>query len=243
MARPEGTSPRTQRLIALVSLALLAIATALAFGRVFAGHASTWRLMAVGLASAGIASALERRNLLLATLVSAALLMVAIGLVVFPTTTWHGLPTLETLRHALDASRLVGEQARLQVAPTAPLKPLLLAGVVAMWAAMFSCHALAFRAGSPLLALLPPLALLTFADTVLEEFIKPQYGVAFLLGALSIVFADALRRVQGWGPVWTGAGSHGRLSATAGRGARRVAVAAMNPECRPISLISPMPLG
>ncbi|MGZ5301859.1 MAG: DUF3488 and transglutaminase-like domain-containing protein, partial [Actinomycetota bacterium] len=131
-------------------------------------------------------------------------------------------------RHALDASHLVGEQARLQVAPSPPLRPLMLASIVAMWAAIFSCHALAFRAGSPLLALLPPIAMLAFADTVLEELIKPLYGVAFLAAALAIVFADALRRVQGWGPVWTGPGSRARLSATASRGARRVAVAAVS---------------
>ena len=227
MARPQGTSPRAQRLIALLAVCAIAIATAFAFGRVFAGHGSTWRLMGVALASALVASALERRNLLLATLVSAAVLAVVIGLWVFPGTTWHGLPTLDTLRHAFDASHLVGEQARLQVAPSPPLKPLMLASIVAMWAAIFSCHALAFRAGSPLLALLPPIAMLAFADTVLEEFIKPLYGVVFLAAALAIVFADALRRVQGWGPVWTGPGSRARLSATASRGARRVAVAAV----------------
>ena len=227
MARPQGTSPRAQRLIALLAVCAIAIATAFAFGRVFVGHGSTWRFMAVAVASALVASALERRNLLLATLVSAAVLAVVIGLWIFPGTTWHGLPTLETLRHAFDASHLVGEQARLQVAPSPPLKPLILASVVAMWAAIFSCHALAFRAGSPLLALLPPIAMLAFADTVLEEFVKPVYGVAFLAAALAIVFADALRRVQGWGPVWTGPGSRARLSATASRGARRVAVAAL----------------
>ena len=69
--------------------------------------------------------------------------------------------------------------------------------------------------------------MVAFADTVLEEFIKPLYGVAFLAAALAIIFADALRRVQGWGPVWTGPGSRARLSATASRGARRVAVAAV----------------
>jgi len=227
MARPQGTSPRTQRLIALLAISAIAIATAFAYGRVYVGHASTWRLMGVALASGAIACALERRNLLLATLVSCAFLAVAVGLVVFPRTTWHGLPTLEMFRHALDASRLIGEQARLQVAPTAPLKPLLLAGVVAIWAALFSCHALAFRAGSPTLALLPPIALLAFADTVLEELVKPLYGVAFLSAALLVVFADALRRVQGWGPVWVGPGARARLSATASRGARRVAVASV----------------
>ena len=227
MARPQGTSPRAQRLIALFAVCAIAVATAFAFGRVFIGHGSTWRLMAVALASALVASALERRNLLLATLVSAAALAVVVGLLVFPGTTWHGLPTLDTLRHALDASHLVGEQARLQVAPSPPLKPLMLASILAMWAAIFSCHALAFRAGSPILALLPPIAMLAFADTVLEEFIKPVYGVVFLAASLAIVFADALRRVQGWGPVWTGPGSRARLSATASRGARRVAVAAV----------------
>ncbi len=227
MGRPQGTSPRAQRLIALLAVCAIAVATAFAFGRVFAGHGSTWRLMGVALASALVAAALERRNLPLATLVSAAALAVVIGLLVFPGTTWHGLPTLDTLRHAFDASHLVGQQARLQVAPSPPLKPLMLASIVAMWAAIFSCHALAFRAGSPLLALLPPIVMLAFADTVLEEFVKPLYGVVFLAAALAIVFADALRRVQGWGPVWTGPGSRARLSATASRGARRVAAAAV----------------
>lgn len=227
MARPQGTSPRAQRLIALLAVCAIAVATAFAFGRVFAGHGSTWRLMGVALASALVASALERRNLPLAMLVSAAALAVVIGLLVFPGTTWHGLPTLDTLRHAFDASHMVGEQARLQVAPSPPLKPLMLASIVAMWAAIFSCHALAFRAGSPLLALLPPIVMLAFADTVLEEFVKPVYGVVFLAAALAIVFADGLRRVQGWGPVWTGPGSRARLSATASRGARRVAAAAV----------------
>ena len=227
MARPQGTSPRAQRLTALLAVCAIAIATAFAFGRVFVGHGATWRLMVVALLSGLIASALERRNLLIATLLSAAGLAVVIGLFVFPGTTWHGLPTLETLRHALDASHLVGEQARIQVAPSPPLKPLMLASIVAMWAAIFSCHALAFRAGSPLLALLPPVVMVAFADTVLEEFIKPVYGVVFLAAALAIIFADALRRVQGWGPVWTGPGSRARLSATASRGARRVAAAAV----------------
>jgi len=205
----------------------VAIATSLAFGRVFSGHGSTWRLVGIALLSAGVATFLERRNLLVATLVSAAVLAVVIGFVVFPGTTWHGLPTLDTWRHVVAASHLVGEQARLQVAPAPPLKPLMLASILALWAAIFSCHALAFRAGSPLLALLPPIALLAFADTVLEELIKPLYGVAFLASALAIVFADGLRRVQGWGPVWTGPGSKARLSATASHGARRVAAAAV----------------
>jgi transglutaminase-like putative cysteine protease len=227
MARTAGPSPRVQRLAGFGAMALLAGATGLAFGRVFSGGA-VGKVILVALASAAVASALERRNLLLATLVSGVLMVTAVGIFVLPHTTWYGLPTLDTLRAMRDAASLVGEQARVQVAPTPPLVPLLLAAVTAMWAAMFSSHALAFRAGSPLLALLPPVALLTFADTVLEERFRPGYGVLFLLGALAVVFVDGLRRVQRWGPLWAWPGSrHRRLAPATTRGAGRVTVGAL----------------
>ena len=133
------------------------------------------------------------------------------------------------------AAGLIGEQARIQVAPTAPLPPLLLAALTGTWAAIFSAHALAFRAGSPLLALLPPVALVAFADTVLEDVVRPVYGVAFLVAATAVVFADSLRRVQGWGPVWASPGRAARLTSTAGKGARRVAAATVA-----VALVSPL---
>ena len=225
MAHAAGTSARAHRLIALVAALLLAVTTALAFGRVFLGAAATLRLIGVALAAAFLAVAFERRGLLLSTVASGIGLALAIGLVVFPETTWYGLPTGDTLRAALDAAALVGEQARIQPAPAEPIGPLLLAAVVSLWAAVFSAHALAFRAGSPLLGLVPPVALVAFADTVLEEFVKPLYGVAFLAAALMVVFADGLARLQGWGPVWTS--SRRGIAATAGRGARRLAFTAL----------------
>ena len=94
----------------------------------------------------------------------------------------------------------MGEQARIQAAPAEPNAPLLLAAVVSLWAAVFSARAGVPR-GSPLLGLIPPVALVAFADTVLEEFVKPLYGVAFLVAALLVIFADGLARIQGWGPV------------------------------------------
>jgi transglutaminase-like putative cysteine protease len=221
MAHPDGTSARAHRLIGLAASLLLAVTTALAFGRVFVGAAAGFKLIAVAIASAGLAVVFERRSLLLATIASAAGVAVAVGLMVFPDTTWYGLPTADTLRAALDAAGAVGEQARIQVAPAVPIAPLLLAAVVSLWAAIFSSHALAFRAGSPLLGLVPPVALVAFADTVLEQFVKPLYGWAFLVAALLVVFADGLARVQGWGPVWSS--SRRGVAASAGRGARRLA--------------------
>jgi transglutaminase-like putative cysteine protease len=227
MARTQGTSARTQRLIAGVATALVAAASAIALGRVFDGNGPTLRLLVAGLASAAIATALERRSLVLATIASAAGLAVAIAWLVFPETTWLGLPTPETLRATLDAAALVGEQARVEIAPAPALAPLMLAGVAGVWAAVFAAHSLAFRAGSPLLGLLPPVALVGFADSVLEDVIRPFFGLLFLIAALALLFADGLRRVQGWGPVWTGPGRRGRIDLAAGRGARRVAAAAV----------------
>jgi hypothetical protein len=223
MAHPTGTTARVQRLTALVAIVLIAVAVGFAFGRVFVGHGATYRLLAVGVASAVVAWLFERRSLLLATVMSAALLIVALGIFVFPETTWFGAPTLETLRQLGHAATQVGEEARIQISP-APANPsLLLAAITAVWAAVFSCYALAFRAGSPLLALVPPVALVAFADSVLDGIIKPVYGVLFLIAALAVVFADSLRRIHGWGPVWSPPGAHNRLLPSAGRGARRVA--------------------
>jgi TgpA N-terminal domain/Transglutaminase-like superfamily/Domain of unknown function (DUF4129) len=223
MAHPTGTTARVQRLTALVAIVLVAIAVGFAFGRVFVGHGATYRLLAVGMASALVAWSFERRSLLLATIVSAALLIVAIGLLVFPATTWYGVPTLETLRQMAHAAAQVGEEARIQISPAPPNDSLMLAAITAVWAAVFSCFALAFRAGSPLLALVPPVALVAFADSVLDGIIKPVYGVLFLIAALAVVFADSLRRIHGWGPVWSPPGTRNRLLPSAGRGARRVA--------------------
>jgi transglutaminase-like putative cysteine protease len=225
MAHAAGTSARTHHLIGLLAALLLAAATALAFGRVFLGTGTTMQLLGAAVAAACLAVAFERRSLLLSTVASAMGLAIAVGLIVFPESTWYGLPTADTLRAALDAAALVGEQAKIQAAPAEPIGPLLLAAVVSLWAAVFSAHALAFRAGSPLLGLIPPVALVAFADTVLEEFVKPLYGVLFLAAALLVVFADGLARVQGWGPVWSSARKG--VAASAGRGARRLALTAL----------------
>lgn len=225
MAHAAGTTARSHRLIGLLAALFLAAATALAFGRVFLGIATTMQLLGVAIAAACLAVAFERRSLLLSTVASTIGLAIAVGLIIFPGSTWYGLPTADTLRAALDAAALVGEQAKIQAAPAEPIGPLLLAAVVSLWAAVFSAHALAFRAGSPLLGLVPPIALVAFADTVLEEFVKPLYGVLFLAAALLVVFADGLARVQGWGPVWSSARKG--AAGSAGRGARRLAMAAL----------------
>ena len=64
MAHTQGTTPRLQRLSALVAIALVAIAVGFAFGRILVGHGATYRMIAVGLASGVLAWATERRGML-----------------------------------------------------------------------------------------------------------------------------------------------------------------------------------
>ena len=225
MAAQQEPAPRAHRLLALGAVGLLAGGTAIAFGRVFVGHGATWKLLAAGLASVAVAGLLERRTLFLATLASGLCLLVALGVLVFPQTTWVGLPTSETLGAIRDALERVGQQARVQVAPSLPLAPLLLAAVTAVWTASFSAHALAIRAGSPLLAVLPSVALVGFTDTVMQDGARPGYAVILLSAVLFVSFVDGIRRIRQWGPVW---GSRGRpLSTATGHGARRVATLAV----------------
>ena len=161
--------------------------------------------------------------MLLATLLSAIGLLLVLGWVVAPRTVWLGLPTIETVRTFGPLATQIGAEAREYVSPAPATPALLLAGAIAVWAAIFSCYALAFRAQSPLLALVPPLALVVFADGVLDQFSRPVYGIGFLVAALAVLFADSVRRLRSWGPVWGQAGdARDRLWPVTGRNARRV---------------------
>jgi transglutaminase-like putative cysteine protease len=221
MARRTDPTPGHQRLLGLLAVAGLAAATAFAFGRVFAGRLPTWELVAAALASVAIAALFERRGLLVATLASLAGLALAITWIVLPQTAWYGLPTLRTLRAVGRSLEYVGQQARVRVAPTPALPPLMLAAVTAVWTASFSAHALAIRAGSPLLAVLPPIALVGFADTVVDDGARPVYAVVLLCAALAVIFSDGVRRIRQWGPVWSGSRTR-RLGASV-KGSRPVA--------------------
>jgi transglutaminase-like putative cysteine protease len=223
MARRADPTPGHQRLLGLAAVAALSVAMALAFGRVFTGRQATLELVAAALASVAIAAMFERRGLLLATIASLVGLAFAITWIVLPQTALYGLPAIQTLRAVGRSLEFVGEQARVRVAPTPALPPLMLAAVTAVWTAAFASHALAIRAGSPLLAILPPIALAGFADTVLEDGARPFYAIVLLAAALAVVFADGVRRVRQWGPVWSG--SRTRRLGTSVRGSRPVAFA------------------
>jgi transglutaminase-like putative cysteine protease len=211
------------RFALLTALLALSVVSAAAFGRVFQGARPTLQLIAAAGIAILLAGAMERQHVLLATLVSAAGLAVAIGLLVFHSTTKFGLPTATTFRAAVRAWEAIGQTARTEVAPTPAFAPLFLAALTAVWAGSFSTHALASRARSPFLALLPPIGLFAFTSIILDEGARPLYVVAFLTSAIAVLFADGLRRVGQWGPVttWQGRRTFGAMATL--RGARWVA--------------------
>jgi len=225
----EAERPPRSRAALLLGLLALDVVAAAAFGRVFRGPGTAFRLALAAAVCVLIAAALERQHILLATLASAAGLVVAIGVMVYPETTWHQLPTAETLRTILRSWDSVGRAAASEVAPAIPLRPLVLAALTAVWAASFSSHALAGRARSPFLAILPPAALVAFATLLMQDGPRPIYVLPFLLAVLLLLFADGIRRIGQWGPVTAWGRGHGArfAASTSSRGARRVAVACL----------------
>ncbi len=229
MATEQDQQTAASRYVLLGALATVITVGALGFGRVFQGRGTTGRLVLAGLVALGLAWLTERRHILIAALASAAGLAVAVAILIFPETTRLGVPTLATWRALRLALKLVNHAANAQVAPALPLKPLILAALSAVWAAAFAAHALAVRARTPILALLPPAALLAFASILLGDGARYGYAVPFLASSLAVLFADGLRRIGQWGPVSLWHERRRRLvgSAATGRAARRLGAACL----------------
>ena len=224
----EERTRRGGRFLTALAVGSLAVFATIGFSRVFTVRQPALRLVAVAIASVALASLLDKRPLAVSILLSAAALLILLGVAFFPSTTWHWLPTMATLRGLRDMAVLAGTQARIMVAPAPPVEGLMLTSSAAVWAATFASHSLAARGNSPVLASLPLLALFTFADSVLGGQARPGYAVLVLAGVIAVVFADGLRRVRRWGPleVWTGP-SKRRTPDTvkSTRGARGIAAA------------------
>ena len=228
MEREHADVTVGHRLLHVAAVAVLASAGALGVGRVFQGSEATFKLLAAALLSVGVAALLQRRGPIVAVLGSAAAFLLTVSVLVFPDTLYGIFPTARTFSEIGSSIHQISQEARVQVAPTVPLRPLLLAAMTAVWAASFACHALAIRSGSPLLAALPPASLLAFADITLEDGARPQFAALFLVGALAVLFMDGLRRVRQWGPMHPWSSTRRRImSPTATRGARRLAVVAL----------------
>jgi len=223
----DGPADRSSRALLTAALLVLAGATGAAFGRVFAGGAPAARLVLAAAAAVLLAAVLERRHLALSVAASAAAALLMIGVVVFPATTWFGLPTLSTLEALGRALGNLGRRAIEEAAPAPALPALFAPSLIAVWSASYAAHALASRAASPILALVPPAGLVGFANVVAEDGARPAYAAVFLLAALAVIYTSGMRQLDLWGPVLPRRSlSTARLAAgPSGRLARRLGVA------------------
>jgi transglutaminase-like putative cysteine protease len=214
----------------------MAAVTGAAFGRLFLASSSGWKLAVAGAAAVAVSSLLGRRSLPLLLIGAAAGLVVTIGVLIFPATTVAGLPTAATLRATARALSSVGGDAAREFTPAIPLPSLITASIIAVWSAGTAAHALAHRAASPVLALLPPGGLLVFASSLAADGVRYGYAAGFLGAALLLLLAAGRREVVRWGPViprsrrlLTGRGGVGGL----GLGSVAVATALLVPGALP----------
>ena len=223
----DRTSDRSGRALLTAALLLLAGTTGAAFGRVFDGSAPAARLVLAAAAAVLLAAVLERRHLALSVAASAAAALFVIGLVVFPATTWFGLPTPSTLEAIGRALGNLGRRAIEEAAPAPAVPALFAPSLIAVWSAAYAAHALAARAASPILALVPSAGLIGFANVVAEDGARPAYAAVFLLAALAVLYTSGMRQLDLWGPVLPRRSlSAARLAAgPSGRLARRLGVA------------------
>lgn len=197
----DRTTDRGSRALLTAALLVLAGATGAAFGRVFEGGAPAARLVLAAAAAVALAALLERRHLALSVAVSAAAALLVIGLVVFPASTWHGLPTASTLEALGRALANLGRRAIEEAAPAPPVPALFAPSIIAVWSAAYALHALAARAASPILGLVPPAGLIGFANVVAEDGARPAYVAVFLFAALAVLYTSGMRQLDLWGPI------------------------------------------
>lgn len=204
MGAERQATGQTDRRVLLAALFALGAVTGISFGRVFTGTSPAVRLAAAGVLAVGVAALFARRHLGVSLLASAGALLLALGILVYPRTTWAGVPTDDTIRAILGAMERVGERASAEVAPAPAFASLMTASVIAVWASATAAHALAIRSRSAVLPLLPPAALLAFSGVVTDEGPRPGYVVAFLVVAFAVLFGGALLRLRSWGPALGG---------------------------------------
>jgi transglutaminase-like putative cysteine protease len=224
MAAASESTGQADRRVVLAALLGLGTVTGVAFGRVFAGTAPAVMLALVGGVAVGVAAGMSRRNLALSLLAGLAALFVLMAWMLLPRATWYGVPTDDTVRALLTALERSTERVAREVAPAPALDALMAPAMIAVWAAGTSAHALAVRARSTILPILPGAALLAFAGVVAEDGSRPGYVAAFLAAALAVMYGSSLARLRAWGPNlggrWGRAGGLGRwarrLGLTAG---------------------------
>jgi transglutaminase-like putative cysteine protease len=201
------------------ALALLTLSAVLGLGRLVDSRAWLGTVLLCTLLAHGLAAVARRRRWPAPVVGLTALvgLVVALGILHAPGTTFGGVPTLGTLqelhRQLVDAGRSFSTAT-----PPAPLEPgYVVAWSAAAWVVALTADAAAFRARATFESIVPAGSLFVFASALGSGRYRVPATVAFLAAAL---LAWLTQRLVGRARTsrWVGAGGGSGLLAVAGPG-------------------------
>jgi hypothetical protein len=157
----------------------------------------TWLTIASAL---GLAAVLRRFGIgsLLSLVCLAAGFVVVAGNLLFEDTVALVVPTPATLEAMRVAVRSALDGVADQAAPVAATREFLLLTCAGAWAVTLAADGLAFRAGQPLLAIVPALGQFIFPAMV-RPVSPGWYTLWFLLGAAGLLLHEGRARLAAWG--------------------------------------------
>ena len=146
-------------------LAVVSIATAIGFSRLFRDNSFFWRIALLSICSHVVAALCRRYRLhiALSAAISAAALALATAVVIYPQTTWALLPTTTTKDRLFDDLRSAWNLFGNVRAPAPVEVGFVVAAAAAMWVVAFLADWAAFRLWSTVEALLPAGIVFVFA--------------------------------------------------------------------------------
>ncbi|HKE98561.1 MAG TPA: DUF3488 and transglutaminase-like domain-containing protein [Actinomycetes bacterium] len=157
----------------------------------------TWLTIASAL---GLAAVLRRFGLgsLLSLLVLLAGFVVVAGNLLFQDTVALVVPTPATLAAMRDAVHAAFQGVAEEAAPVAATREFLLLTCAGAWAVTLAADGLAFRAGQPLLAIVPALGQFIF-PAMIRPASPGWYTLWFLLGTAGLLLHEGRARLAAWG--------------------------------------------
>ena len=207
------------RLLELTALAVLVLATGTALSRIFRFDAATADLIVVAAVALVASAATVRLRGYVALPIVTALTAWTVAWRAVPAALDGGLPTVTAGRRVLAALLAAPEDARIAIAPVVVTRPFLVAALCGIGLTTILAHALLVRVRTPLVAILPPLAVVAVADLSLGRSAPPGSTIALTVAALGVVLADGVGRILAYGRVEPPLGLRTALLA-ATRGAR-----------------------
>ncbi len=185
------------------ALVALSLAVVLGFGRLFVDGSFFPRLAAFVLVAHATAIATRRAGWSVATggLVSLAVLVVTVGVVLYPDSTLLGVPTPDTLRFARQDLADIWTQFQSVQAPAPVTTSFLLAAGLALWWSAFVADWAAFRVWVPFESVVPAGTVFVFSSLWAAHESQVLLSGIFLFAAMGFLLVHRVTRQQsnaGW---------------------------------------------